>query len=286
MITIQELLTNRFDKHGVKSTEKIKLVRHKDTSKDGPDVYKLYRQERADFLEYQSFQSKPVFHDVHYIVSFIGEEGTRARFIGVYKITEIIEINSSNKPSGAKDKDKYYYKMEEVNWFEDMKERIIVDWGKGRKFNQWYKNNKEIVEIAPGLNNVQFTDYLDLVLSFEDLSEIIRHENNYPDWKRLLSAVYGVYVICDRKEGNLYIGSAYGENGGIWGRWKEYVDTNGHGHNKSLESLVRKDKKYALNFTFSLVAVLSKSSTKEAVIAKEQIYKDKFGTKINGLNNN
>lgn len=281
MITIQELLSSRFYKCGVESTKQIKLVRQKDARQD---LYELYRHNKEEFLNYQSAQSKPVFDKVDYIVSFIGEEGTSARFIGVYKIVETIVLSENNKPSGVKDIDNYFYKMQELPGFDDMKERVIIKWGNAIAWHQWYKNEMEVIEISPGLSYRQFTDYLDFELSFDELSDIIKNE--YPDWKKMLSAVYGVYVISDGKSGKLYIGSAYGENGGIWGRWSEYVKTNGHGNNKTLKELVDADPNYAQNFTFSLVMTMSKSSTKEAVIAKEQLFKRKFGTIANGLNNN
>lgn len=285
-ITIQELLNNR----GLNPNDKIKLVRQKDNRRkdDGKEeekqsLYNLYRHNRKAFLEYQSAQSKPVFHNVEYIVSFIGEESNRARFVGVYKILAELPIDDCHRTCND---DKYYYPMEEVDGFESLKERVIIKWGNARAWNQWYKKEMEIIEISPGLSYRQFTDYMDFELSFDELSEIINNENKYPDWKRMLSAVYGVYVICDNKSGKLYIGSAYGENGGIWGRWSEYVRTNGHGNNKTLKELVDADSNYAQNFTFSLVMTMSKSSTKEAVIAKEQLFKRKFGTIANGLNNN
>lgn len=276
-ITIQELLNNR----GLNPNDKIKLVRQKDARQD---LYDLYRHDKVAFLNYQSAQSKPVFHNVDYIVSFIGEEGSSARFIGVYRIVDIIEIDKGHKLVGATDIDNYFYKMEEVSGFDELKERVIVKWGNAIAWHQWYKNEMEIVEISPGLSYRQFTDYMDFELSFDELSDIINKE--YSDWKRMLSAMYGVYVICDNKSGKLYIGSAYGENGGIWGRWSEYVRTNGHGNNKTLKELVDADPSYAQNFTFSLVMTMSKSSTKDAVIAKEQLFKRKFGTIANGLNNN
>ena len=283
-ITIQELLNNR----GLNPNDKIKLVRHKDSRRknDGQEeekqsLYNLYRHNKNAFLEYQSAQSKPVFHNVDYIVSFIGEESNRARFVGVYKILAELPMDDSHRTCND---DKYYYQMEEVDGFESLKERVIIKWGNAIAWHQWYQNEMEVVEIAPGLCYKQFTDYLDFELSFDELSDIIDKE--YPDWKRMLTAVYGVYVICDNKSGKLYIGSAYGENGGIWGRWSEYVRTNGHGNNKTLKELVDADPNYAQNFTFSLVMTMSKSSTKDAVIAKEQLFKRKFGTIANGLNNN
>lgn len=84
----------------------------------------------------------------------------------------------------------------------------------------------EVLEITPGLQYKRFTDYLELILEFRELSEIV--ENNYKDWIALLSAVNGVYLICDVNTGKQYLGSSYGNNG-IWGRWLEYVRTGGHG---------------------------------------------------------
>ena len=78
MITIQELLYNR----GLNRLAKIKLVRHKDKRLD---LYNLYRTDRNSFWDYQNTQSKDIFKGVDYIVSFIGEEGVFARFIGVFK---------------------------------------------------------------------------------------------------------------------------------------------------------------------------------------------------------
>lgn len=99
MITIQELL----DKRGLKEYNKIKLVRHKDTRFD---IYDMYRHNREAFLEYQSRQTKPVFHNTECIVSFIGEESNRARFVGVYKIIGAHEFAENDPKSNG---DKYLY---------------------------------------------------------------------------------------------------------------------------------------------------------------------------------
>lgn len=78
----------------------------------------------------------------------------------------------------------------------------------------------EVQEISPGLHYKRFTDYFDLIVDFSELKEIV--ENQYSDWKTIVSAIKGIYLITDTKTGLLYIGSAYGEDG-IWGRWSEYV---------------------------------------------------------------
>ena len=273
MITIQELLMKR----GLPETTKIKMVRHKDQR---IDIFEKYRTNKSEFERYQSAQAEPKYKGADYLISFVGEGNNRARLVGVYRIVAELPMDEEHRTCPE---DKYYYQLEEMPGFEDLVERVVVKWSNAIAWVQWFKNDMEVIEISAGLSYRQFKDYMDFVLPFVELKEII--DNQYPDWKKMLSAVYGVYVICDNITGQLYIGSAYGDEG-VWGRWSEYVNTNGHGGNKSLIELIDKDPNYAVNFTFSLLVVMSKSSTKEAVIAKEQIFKHKFGTMINGLNNN
>lgn len=272
-MTVQELLIMR----GLSKTAKIKMVRHKDQRFD---IFEMYRTNKSEFERYQSAQAEPKYQGAEYLISFVGEENNRARLVGVYKIVAELPMDDEHRTCPE---DKYYYQLEEMSGFEDLVERVVVKWSNAIAWVQWFKNEMEVIEISTGLKYKQFKDYMDFVLTFSELQDIIK--NGYSDWKSMLSVVYGVYVICDNKTGQLYIGSAYG-NEGVWGRWSEYVNSNGHGNNKSLKELIDKDANYAMNFTFSLLVVMSKSSTKEAVIAKEQIFKQKFGTIINGLNNN
>ena len=108
IISIQELLNS----HGLDSKAKVKLVRHKDARKEVFDlygyenVYDLYRRDKNAFLKYQSAQSKPEFRDVDYIVSFIGEDNNRARFIGVYKVIAEKPMDDEHR---VNPRDIYYY---------------------------------------------------------------------------------------------------------------------------------------------------------------------------------
>ncbi len=276
MITIQELLYNR----GLDKFSKTKLVRHKDTRLD---LYNLYRTDKEKFLEYQLQQGKDVFKDVEFIVSFIGERGTLSRFIGVYKIICGSKL-SQKQESFYGGIYQYVYELEEVDGFGDLKERVIIDWGKGTiKWEQWIDNIKAVVEIQPGLHYQQFTDYFDFILDFRQLKEIV--VNQYPDWIRMLSVTKGIYLISDIKTGKLYVGSAYGEEG-IWGRWVSYVKTNGHGGNKTLKELISIDHDYGNNFKFSILMLLPKTVTADQAIEKENLFKNKLGTNSFGLNNN
>lgn len=265
MISIQELLYNR----GLDRLAKIKLVRHKDKRLD---LYNLYRTDKCSFLDYQNTQSKDVFKDVDYIVSFIGEEGTLARFIGVFKI-----IDKEVSECGFK------YNMSDIPNYDDLKERVIIRWENAISWHQWIKNEMEIVEICPGLHYKRFTDYFDLILTYSELEEII--ENQYNDWKMVLSSIKGVYLITDISTGKLYVGSAYGDNG-IWGRWSDYISTCGHGNNKILKELIYTNFDYKYNLQFSILMILPKTVTPDEAILKEQLFKRKLGSNSFGLNAN
>lgn len=266
MITIQELLYNR----GISRSASVKLVRHKDRRLD---IYNMYRTDKPAFIDYQNTQSHDVFKNVEYIVSFIGEEQAFARFVGVYKI-------AGRTHDGAN----YKYTMEEVDGYDDLKERVIIRWENPISWHQWIKNEMEVVEISAGLHYKRFTDYFDLILDFTELQDIV--VNKYPDWYKLLSSIKGIYLITDNNQGKLYVGPAYGEDG-IWGRWRDYVATNGHGGNKSLKDLIDGDWQYAVKyFQFSILMLLPKTVTPDEAIRKEQLFKRKLGSNTFGLNNN
>ncbi len=274
MLTINELLFSR----GLSKDEKIKLVRHAD--KRFP-LHNDYKFEIDKFLSYQCEQGRPVFHNCKFIISFLGEEGKKSRFIGVFKINGVKQLQNKN----------YFYDITEVNGFEDLKERAIVDWvSLPRAWHQWLDNveAKPIIEILPSetFRNKSFSDYLDFILDFSELKNIIKNGDSFKEWHLMLSAVKGIYLILDKNTGNKYIGSAYNEGNGIFGRWKEYANTNGHGNNQQLKALLSKDKNYSRHFQFTILMTLPMTMTKNEVIKREQLFKTKLGTKSFGLNSN
>jgi hypothetical protein len=272
MLTLQELLYNR----GLSRLSNAKLVRHKEAAKD---LFEMYTLNREEFLDYQQRQGKDIFKDIEFIVSFIGEAGNRARFIGVYKVKSV-----KYGYSKIEKKNLYQYEFQEVKGFEDMAERIIIDWGLGTR--SWVQNittEKEIIEITPGLHYKAFTDYFDLILPYSQLEEIVSAQ--YPDWKRMLEVTNGIYLIHDKSTGKQYIGSTYGAEG-IWGRWKNYITTKGHGNNKILKDLTSQNPKACFQFEFSILALLPKTITPDEAIKKETHFKRKLGTRAFGLNGN
>lgn len=282
-LTINELLLNR----GIKSSDKVKFVRHKDNRKtktiDGKEynvsLYDLYRQGSTKdvFLRYQSEQSDNVFDGVNYIVSFIGEDGQKSRFIGVYKIV------NNDKPCNCSSN--FFYKMKEESGFEDLKERVIVDWGKATiSWHQWMNNDNQkiIVEIGMPLNHVQFKNYYDFILDRSQFELIFKKE--FSEWKKALSAINCIYLITDKNTGKQYVGSTYGKSG-VWGRWSGYFKTI-HNDNTELIKLTDNDLNYKDNFQYTILQVLPINVTNKEAIDYETLYKNKLGSRAFGLNCN
>ena len=167
IITLQELLKGRNDEFD-KST-KIKLVRHKenkatiqflDETYKG-SLYHMYRYDRPLFLKYQSHQATENFNSVDYIVSFIGENGQEARFVGVFKNCGYKTVDEKTAT----------FDFQEIKGFEILNERVIINWGESAiSWHQWWKNDKEVIRIDKGIsidNVPPFTQYEDVVLNYE-----------------------------------------------------------------------------------------------------------------------
>lgn len=254
----------------------VKLIRHKDSRVEYRDI--VMSEDRDLLLEYQKEQSKNIFEKCDYICSFIGLDGTKSLFIGVFKVNGF-----KRKKDG-----KYLYDLVNVDEFDELKDRLIIDWGKSTlSWHQWMddKKDKEVLEIIQKGTLARFPGLLNFTLSFNQLKKLIENSNANKEWYHQLSSVNGVYLILDRKTGRQYIGSAYGEEG-IFQRWKEYVVTGGHGNNDCLKKLCSTNDNYQNNFIFTILQTLPSNIKDDEVIKYENLYKEKLGSRAFGLNKN
>jgi hypothetical protein len=279
MISIVELLRLR----GLDCSKKIKLVRHKDKRYDVAQLYSLGQIEI-----YQSYQAKDIFK-CDYIVSFIGFEGSLARMVGVYKVNGRRPAREMPLPAEfiyqyMPQDDDIYYDLEEVSGFEDLKDRVVIEWGKGAL--AWHQNltDKEVVEILPSGYVKPFPGYLDFILTYDELVGICENPVANKDWHRMSSSVAGIYLIVDSETGLQYVGSAYG-SGGILARWRQYAKT-GHGGNLRLKAAIAANQFGSKSLRFAILRTLEKTLTKNEVIAYEAFHKKKLGTRAFGLNSN
>lgn len=271
------------------SNKKIKLVRHQDSNYDTKLLYKLGM---LDF--YQSVQSNDIFRDCNYIFSFLGDERGKAIFIGAYEklSNSIFDLAITKVPSGYPYMDilsqpLFHYEFKPLDLLNDLIERLVIDWGtSNRSWHQWLIEDrpKPVVEILPTGYTKEFPGFVEVYLSFDELSKIILYPDPHRIWHTMLSSVAGVYLILDSDTGNQYVGSASGQYG-ILGRWKSYVETL-HGNNLRLIQLLKDEPERYKSFKFSILHTLPRSMTPVQVFAFESIYKQKLGSRAFGLNAN
>lgn len=271
------------DTYGFDCSKSVKLVRHRDVNFD---LNKMYKQGLLEY--YQNIQGNDVFGDCDYIISFIADGGSRSIFIGVYQIMgksipsvcphPYFEQNEMWKAG------RYYYDMRKTEYLADLKDRLVIDWGKATR--SWYQllrrdRQKSVIEIYPSGYVLDFPGFDSVMVDYHDLQRIVSNPAANRIWHTMLRSVAGVYLILDKTDGKQYIGSAYGEDG-ILGRWKTYSE-NGHGGNKKLKDLPQENYD---NFQFSILRTLPKTMTMKEVIALENAYKKKLGSIAYGLNKN
>ena len=263
----------------------VKLIRHK-----GDDLDMDRLRNEGWFETYQSFQSKPVFDDCTHIISLIGEDSVASRFVGVYEVLGRTTSSSAQLPTHCpypqwKAEGGVFYSLNKCSGYEDLEDRVVIDWGKGAlAWHQWL-TDRTIMEIRPqGRALAPFRDFLRVHLSFEELGSLVAQPAAHKDWVAALSAVGGIYLIVDSMTGAQYVGSATG-NGGIWQRWCEYAKT-GHGGNLRLHELCRENIARASHFRFSILETFSRSMARDEAIRVESFFKQKLGTRVFGLNAN
>lgn len=263
----------------------IKLVRHRDTRYD---LRRLLR--RGEFWVYESSQARDVFRDAEYLLSFLGEGHSRSRFLGCRRIAGEgghppalpEDFSHPEMPEGA-----YWYDLVRVAGFEELEDRLIVDWGAGtRAWWQWLRHDKpkSVIEVLPRGHAGEFPGYDDVVLPYSDLVRIVAHPDANRTWHMALREVAGVYLITDTLTGELYVGSASGK-GGILSRWASYAKT-GDGGNKLLRDALEVDARRCDAWQFTILRTLPLSMTAKEVCAVEATYKRKLGSRAHGLNAN
>lgn len=282
--TIQELLKGRNEEFDQADVRRIRLIRHKDSRKvkniGGKDyespLYDIYLYEKDAFMTYQSEQLVKKFKDVDFLVSFIGEENTASRFVGVFKnYGKLQDLPDYNGEAHAR------YDLRELSGFELLIERVVIDWNNPIQWLQHY-NEMPVIRIDRGLNENNlpvFVRYEDVVLNYAQLKAII--DSNNSEWKLRLESCNCIYLILDKSNGKQYVGSTYNTRG-IWGRWSEYVK-NGHGDDVELKKCIDADPKYAeKNFQWCILETLPIKILEDQAIERESLYKRKLGTRDHG----
>ena len=249
---------------------------------DGP-VYKLYLTNYELFLKWQQEQSDSRMKNVDYLVVFLAEEGCECRFIGVFKNNGFMYPTMEGVS---------VYDIREVEGFEALKDKVVIEWGKGTlSWMQNWTTEKEVkrIEQKGDVDGIPpFSRYEDVILNLPQLRKVVEDK----DWQSKLESLNCVYLILDKATGKQYVGVTYrdvkhGVKNGILSRWTEYANT-GHGNNKMRVELLSKEGiGYAEQyFQWTILETLSLNVTQKVAIDRETLYKEKFGTRKHGYNEN
>ena len=182
------------------------------------------------------------------------------------------------------------YKGEEIEKFKPYFGRVIVKFHKsypGGVFNFiTIKDKIEVLQILPTLyDGDDFTGYENVCLSFIQLEAILNRGKH--DWIAALKNQKAVYLITDKNNGKLYVGSATGKNGMLLQRWGNYIAT-GHGGNKELIELIKEKgieylRKY---FQYSILENYNMRTDDDYVLQRESWWKETLQSRKFGYNAN
>jgi hypothetical protein len=170
------------------------------------------------------------------------------------------------------------FRLVEVEKFQDLKGKLIVDWpGTDRAWSRWAHKKKNIFSIAALLEESRLKegmpDWVEIVLNHRDLKILPR------SWQHKMEEWRGIYFIFDKSICKGYVGSAYGGDN-IFGRWKNYART-GHGNNKYLRQCNPEE------LIFSILEIDSHARPHDEILAKEASWKRRLNTRYPyGLNAN
>ncbi|MCR5020857.1 GIY-YIG nuclease family protein [Ruminococcus sp.] len=266
--------------------KKVKLIRHAYSHKNFKKL-----AERNMIYEYTRHQRKDFSKGYDYWVVFISGKGTLAQLYTVYKAgnyvpdtPDMIPEGSTEEEAGKYTGDGAIYELTRLDILKEYEGKLTIDWGPStRKWDQKGTTEKPVISIMPDQKKV-FMGYDEVLLSYDQLKEIVDNKEIYEAWHIALKSVNAIYLIVDTETGKQYVGSAYGEDG-LFGRWCCYVNSH-HGNNKKMKELICNYPERYHAFQFSILQILPKTIITEDVVKIENKWKARLLSKKFGMNDN
>ena len=182
------------------------------------------------------------------------------------------------------------YEAEELEEFQSLYGRVIIKFHKTfQSQGVFYKNvcdklvDNQILPVV--FDGDEFPGYDKVRLSYNQLRGILGA--NKKDWIAALENQKAVYLITDKNNGKLYVGSATSDKGMLLQRWRNYID-NGHGGNKELLDLV-KEKGFDYvkeNFQYSILENYNAKVEDHVILERESWWKETLQSRNFGYNSN
>lgn len=264
--------------------EKTKLLRHAFSDQNFRLCYDAGLTDA-----YTAHQRNGFSKGYDYWAVFLSDKGSYARFYALYKVGEAVpdspDIMPANWPIPRDFNSEHsVFHLTRIDDLKEYEGRLLIDWGKStRMWHQKGTTEKPIIAIQ-SITKQPFPGFEKVVLTFDQLKEVVNNPINYELWQTALSSVKAIYLIVDTDSGKQYVGSAYGQDG-LYGRWRCYVDTFTGNNKKMQELIVAKPGQYRY-FQFSILQLLEKTVTDDEIIRIESLWKQKLQTIKFGMNLN
>lgn len=179
-----------------------------------------------------------------------------------------------------------HYEGQELKEYHPYFGRLIIQFHKSfmsviRKANT-LRNQLEVLELLPeNYNGDKFPGYDKVHLSWYQLQHIL--DCKKVDWIQALAHQKGIYLITDTKTGNLYVGSASGNQEGLLQRWEQYIK-NGHGGNQELKQL--SFDYIQRHFHYTILENYNFNTDEKLIKDREDWWKTVLDTRKHGYNKN
>jgi len=182
------------------------------------------------------------------------------------------------------------YEGEELEEYKSYFGRVVIKYRKtfqqqGRYYGE-ICDDLEVQQILPTIfDGDDFPGYDKVRLSCRQLESVLNRGKR--DWIAALENQKAVYLITDKENGKMYVGSATSDYGMLLQKWKSYV-ANGHGGNKELIELVN-EKGYEYikaNFQYSILENYNAKVDDKIILERESWWKETLQTRKYGYNSN
>lgn len=182
------------------------------------------------------------------------------------------------------------FEAEEIAEYSKFYGRLVLKYhntkrGMGRTYDSLMKELEVIEILSVAYDGDDFPGYENIRLSFSQLETIIRKKRS--GWIDALRNQKAVYLITDKSNGKMYVGSATAQSEMLLQRWTNYID-NGHGGNVELKGIVKNEgfDYIKANFQYSVLENYNARMDDKYILGREKWWKDTLCTKLHGYNNN
>ena len=238
------------------------------------DPKELFKHDRKALLNWQfyNYSKRKAFKPGQTAIGFVKIEKDKWLLFDISKINN--DLNIFNGVG---------YEYEQIKEFEKYFGRVVIEYKNKvqtlcRKANSVIRDCKVLQILEDTFDDDIFPGYDNVNISWKELQNIL----NKGAWKAVLENQKGIYLITDKSNGKMYVGSASGKDM-IYGRWSTYIK-NGHGGNAELRAL---DFSYIKdNFYYSILDIYKSTTLDEIILKRESWWKETLQSRKHGYNGN